>query len=302
VDDRNLPVVARALSSPARLKIIKLLANGPCGVAEISNLLKMPLSSTSVNIHALAKAGLIETEGGSTKGKYNKLCKLLAREIWITLPDETDASAPKEQRLEIPIGSYTDCKAEPTCGIIAPDRAIGVQDVPASLWEPERHLAGLLYLTNGFVEYRVPNKLTGHHQLLAFSICLEMSSEYPFHKEHWPSDITLWVNGVEMGTWTAPGNPGGSPGKLTPAWWGMENSQYGLLKTWKITPEGTWIDGEFLSPTGLNEASITPGCPVTFRLGTKPDAHHNGGISIFGRTFGNYPQDIIVSFLYEEKR
>lgn len=294
-------MVARALASPARLRIIKLLAGGTRGVADIANLLKMPLSSTSVNVKALAKAGIIETTGGSANGKFNKLCRLAAREVWIALPEESDLAAPKEQRLEVPVGTYVDCKAKPTCGLVGPAQVIGALDVPESFWEPDRHSAGLVYLTDGYLEYRIPNKLSARQHLLSLSICLEMASEYPFHRDRWPSDITLWVNGVEMGTWTVPGNPGGSPGKLTPAWWGLENSQYGFLKTWKITPEGTWIDGEFLAQTGLREASVVPGQPVLFRLGTKPDALHNGGLTIFGKTFGNYPQDIVVSFLYEEK-
>jgi predicted transcriptional regulator len=297
-DDRRLPSVARAFASPTRLRIIGLLASRPHGVAEIAAALKLPLSSTSVNVAVLEAAGIIEAAGDSTSGKFNKICRLVAREIWITLPETVDTSAPKELRVEVPVGAYVDCRAEPTCGVVAADRIIGVLDVPGSFWEPDHHEAGLVYLTNGFVEYRLANKLTPRQRLLAFSVSVEMASEYPFYKVDWPSDITLWLNGAEMGTWTVPGNWGGTRGKLTPSWWGDNASQYGLLKTWRVTAEGTWVDGEWLSDTGLAAADIRPGQPLTLRLGTKPEATHNGGLTLFGGSFGNYPQDIVVTFTH----
>ena len=34
---------------------------------------------------------------------------------------------------------------------------------------------------------------------------MEVSSEFPFSNNNWPSDITFSLNGVELGTWTSPG-------------------------------------------------------------------------------------------------
>ncbi len=38
------------------------------------------------------------------------------------------------------------------------------------------------------------------------SISMEICSEAPGYKEDWKSDLTLWVNDVEVGTWTCPGD------------------------------------------------------------------------------------------------
>jgi len=35
----------------------------------------------------------------------------------------------------------------------------------------------------------------------------------------WPSDISLWVNDVKIGTWTSPGDYGDRRGVHTPRWW-----------------------------------------------------------------------------------
>lgn len=48
---------------------------------------------------------------------------------------------------------------------------------------------------------------------------IEICSEAPNHKDDWPSDITVWINNHEVGTWTSPSDFGGERGVLTPAWW-----------------------------------------------------------------------------------
>jgi hypothetical protein len=37
---------------------------------------------------------------------------------------------------------------------------------------------------------------------------------------------------------------------------------------------------------------------ITVRIGVKPDALHVGGLNLFGRTFGNYPQDLTLRIEY----
>ena len=43
---------------------------------------------------------------------------------------------------------------------------------------------------------------------------MELSSEVPGTNANWPSDITLWVNEIEIGTWTSPGDFGDKRGVL----------------------------------------------------------------------------------------
>jgi predicted transcriptional regulator len=37
---------------------------------------------------------------------------------------------------------------------------------------------------------------------------------------------------------------------------------------------------------------------ITVRVGVKEDALHVGGLNLFGRTFGNYPQDLNLRLEY----
>ena len=39
---------------------------------------------------------------------------------------------------------------------------------------------------------------------------------------------------------------------------------------------------------------------VELCIGNKPDARHVGGFNLFGKTFGNYEQDIVMSIGYHQ--
>ena len=58
------------------------------------------------------------------------------------------------------------------------------------------------------------------------SVTLELGSEAPGYNANWPSDIDFHIGGLHVGTWTCPGNFGGTRGQYTPAWWSEQNSQY----------------------------------------------------------------------------
>ena len=45
---------------------------------------------------------------------------------------------------------------------------------------------------------------------------MELSSEVPGTNADWPSDISIWVNDVKVGTWTSPGDYGDKRGRFTP--------------------------------------------------------------------------------------
>ena len=123
---------------------------------------------------------------------------------------------------------------------------------------------------------------------------MELSSETPGTNMDWPSDITLWVNDVPIGTWTSPGDYGDKRGVYTPNWWKLAGSQYGKLKTWRISRSGSFIDGIRISDTTMDDIDIPKHHSIRMRIGIDAKAAHPGGLNIFGRGFGNYDQDIVM--------
>jgi predicted transcriptional regulator len=294
--DKALAVL-KALASEPRLRILTLLGDRLLNVSEVAQALGIPLSTANLHLSTLERAGLILTDHKPAARGSQKVCARAFDAVTVQLPH---SSQPSEQVLELsmPIGAYVDCQVAPTCGLASEHGIIGLFDDPASFYEPSRIEAQLLWFHHGYVEYRFPNRLPQGSVPEGLQLSLELCSEAPFHHDDWPSDITLWINGIEVGTWTSPADFGGQRGKLTPSWWEEHNSQYGLLKVWRVTPQGSWIDGLKLSQVTLADLKLEQVRYISVRLGVKETARHVGGINIFGRLFGNYPQDIALRIPY----
>ncbi len=137
--------------------------------------------------------------------------------------------------------------------------------------------AGLVWFEKGWVEYKFPNNSRLKDKpVTRLELVTELSSETPGTNKNWLSDITLWVNNVEVGCWTSPGDFGDRRGKYTPPWWKLEGSQYGLLKNWAVTDEGSYVDGVKISGVTLADLDLPNHHSVKVRIGVKEG----------GRTFG----------------
>jgi predicted transcriptional regulator len=98
---------------------------------------------------------------------------------------------------------------------------------------------------------------------------------------------------MDVATWTCPGDFGSKRGQYTPEWW--VGTQYGLIKVLSITDEGTFIDGVRFSDVRIDQLNIKTGQELLFRISCSESAANCGGVSLFGKNFGNYPQDIRVT-------
>ncbi len=172
---------------------------------------------------------------------------------------------------------------------------------PEAFLEPNHIDAQLLWFATGYVEYRFPKKLPPRATPQSLSLSTEICSEAAGHAEDWPSDITLWINNVEIGNWTSPGDFGEDRGLLNPDWWNSNNTQHGVLKVWQVTTNGSFVDGLPISPTTIDDLNILNSPYLTIRIGIKPDAEYKGGVNLFGRYFGNYPQDMVLRLVYDKR-
>lgn len=296
-DDGAPELILKALASAPRLKILALLSSQVLNISEIGEALDLPASTATLHVNALEEAGLINTELRPATRGLQKVCAR-AYDVVVVELTRGDTEQVKSVEVAMPIGAFVDCQVSPTCGLASSTGIIGLFDDPASFFEPGRVNAQLLWFHNGYVEYRFPNRLPPKATIESAAISLELCSEAPLHHEDWPSDITMWMNGVEIGTWTSPSDFGGQRGLLTPEWWENWNSQYGLLKVWTVTDSGSFVDGKRISDVTLADIHIADNTSFSVRLGVKPDARNIGGMNIFGRQFGNYPQDMVLRLRY----
>ena len=111
----------------------------------------------------------------------------------------------------------------------------------------------------------------------------------------------FFFNGKAIGTWTSPGDFGDRKGKYTPSWWTL-GSEYGLKKTLRLTETGVYMEQERIADIRLSDLlkAREEKDVLRFRIESRADAKHPGGLNLFGRQFGDYDQDIQVRFLRKE--
>ncbi len=287
--------VLKGLASDVRLRILDHLFGGARNVNQLAEELRLPQSTVATNVAVLEGCGLVQTEIAKARKGSQKICSVAFQEIVVRFTSPHREEGADVIEVEMPIGLFTGFEVTAPCGLCSTESIIGFLDVPASFLDPARMRAGLLWFETGWVEYKFPNNaLYREKPVRKLELSAELSSETPGTNRNWLSDITLWVNDVEVGCWTSPGDYGDRRGKLTPDWWKLEGSQYGLLKNWSVTEEGSFVDGVRISDVRLADLNLPEHHSIRVRIGVKPDAEHVGGMNIFGRGFGNYDQALTL--------
>ena len=296
VDPEERLDVLKGLASTVRIRILKLLhVDGPVNVNEIAEILELPQSTISSNVQILESAGLIRSVSQKARKGNQKICHSTFDEVLVMFKEDITPLKSDGIEVAMPLGLYTSCDITGPCGVCSTEGIVGLLDVPETFLDPDRMKAALIWFTRGYVEYQFPNNAKlSNVEIDEIEFVMELSSEVPGTSADWPSDITLSVNGVDVGTWTSPGDFGDKRGVYTPNWWKLAGSQYGKLKNWRVSQNGTFIDGVKISNVSLGDLDISSHRSIRMRIGVREDAKHPGGINIFGRGFGNYDQDIIL--------
>ena len=297
IDGDSALNVLQALSSETRLLMLSLLSHRVMNVSDLTKTLGLPHSTVNFNLKQLEEAGLLQVQyTPGTRGRQ-KLISKRYDEILLKLPGIAIESSQDIVEVSMPIGNFKRFEVRPTCGLASERKFIGTIDDPRSFYEPEHVFAQILWFREGFVEYDFPNNVPYGASATDLELSVELCSEAPEYDLDWPSDITLWINGVELGTWTVPGDFGGERGRLTPPWWQTEQTQYGLLTCWRVTKCHTTVDDKKLSSVTLSDLGLDEN-HISVRLGIKADAPHVGGVNLFGRKFGNHLQDLLLRTRY----
>ncbi|GLX66057.1 ArsR/SmtB family transcription factor [Paenibacillus glycanilyticus] len=297
----RLVKVAHALSTSTRIGIIKLLLAKPnLNVIEIAAALDIPISTAATNVKVLEEAELILTELQPASRGAMKVCSRNFDDVRMILnPIAFYQNQSKMVEVEMPIGHFIQFDIFPTCGMAGGSGMLFPEDEPDNFYHPDSRTAEIIWLRKGWVEYRFPSKIPPGAKVKSLEFSLEICSEAPNYNNDWPSEITAWVNDVEIGSWISPGDFGDHRGKLNPPWWNDSSTQYGLLKTWAIEESRSTVDNEQCSEITLRELHLNQKPYMTFRIGLKPDAKHQGGMNLFGKSFGDYAQGIMMRMQYE---
>lgn len=289
--------VFKALGSEVRVGIVNLLLeNGSMNMNELATRLCITNGALTSHIKKLESCGIVSTSNESAGHGNQKICSVHVDKILIDL--ETPEENQNVYSTEVRVGHYSNYDVFPTCGLATSENLIGEVDDSRYFAHPDRYNADILWFTKGYVEYMIPNFIPFSQRITQLTISAELSSEAPGVNDVWPSDISFYLNDTFVGSWTSPGDFGTVRGIFTPEWWYPNWNQYGLLKLLVINKHGTYIDGLKISDVTIKDFALDFKSNIKFRMGVDENAEHVGGLTIFGKSFGNYSQDISVSINY----
>lgn len=289
--------IFKALGSDIRVEIIKLLLEEKdMNMNELAAKLSITNGALTSHIKKLESCGLITVSNESAGHGNQKKCSVHVDKVLIDF--EAQEYSQNVYNTELKVGHYSDYNVYPTCGIATSSALIGEVDDTRYFAHPDRYNADIIWFTKGYVEYMIPNFIPYSQKITQLTISAELSSEAPGINNVWPSDISFYLNDRCLGTWISPGDFGDVKGIFTPDWWFPNWNQYGLLKLLVINRKGTFIDGLQISDVTIDEFNLDYRSTIKFKMGIADDAEHIGGLTIFGKSFGNYSQDIKVSINY----
>jgi predicted transcriptional regulator len=286
-----------ALASPVRLSILQILAEKSCNFQELAKQLHLSHVMVANHIRKLEEASLVRIEEKPALRGRQKLCHLTWTDCWLMLKKPRAFS---ERIVQIPVGQYVNHHVLPPCGLAAGASLLGQLDDPRWFAEPVHNSASILWFRSGFVEYQVPNFMLSTQKLQEVSISLEICSEAPGFAEDYPSELFFSINGQPVGSWISPGDFGQARGFLNPQWWPSGYTQHGLRKELRLTDGGFFIDGERIDGSKLTDLNLEPGKAFSFRIEAPAACKYPGGMTLFGKDYGNYPQDLEVRFRFLE--
>lgn len=288
--------VYAALGSPVRLSILSHLVSGPANQKQLSDRLGLTSAMVGLHLDKLEAAGLVRLERVLTKQgaeKHASLCESALR-VDLTKPAAAD---PEVRELSVPVGHYVDFAVSSPCGLATSERIIGVVDDPRYFLDSQRVDAGILWFVNGAITYRFPVFHPHDLPIHALTISFEAGSEARGFAMDWPSRISIRLNGIDVGAFVLPGDFADRPGRLSPPYWRIKTmNQYGVLKTLRVDGTGTSVDGVLRSGVGLPTIFAQGQDFLLFELSCQDPLTPTGGLTLYGKDFGDHPQDIHIRY------
>ena len=296
--DNGLEIL-KALASATRINILKaLLEHKEMSMNELASTLGLTNGALTSHMKLLESTGLVMVLADHHGHGNQKRCRIGITQVLVNIETGAEQDEANIYSAEVQVGHYSDYRVFPTCGLSNPEALIGVVDDPRYFAHPDRIDANILWFSRGYVEYLIPNLLPVSTKMDQITLSMEIGSEAPGVNNDWPSDISFYLNDVKVGMWTSPGDYGDVRGIFTPEWWYPNWNQYGLLKMLVVNHEGTFIDGLKISGVTIDQLALDYKSTLRLRLEVAEDAANCGGLTIYGRNFGNYNQGIKVRIAY----
>lgn len=297
-DFDRIYTLCNALGNKKRLEIVKHLQNPPYifSISDLTKVLNLPISTLVHHLEILENAHIIRMEYKNDSKKNLRIVKRGIGDVYlhlyrpVTTPQETFLTYTQS----MPVGNYVNYTG-------APLLFVANKATHANTFSPARFQAQLIYTQKGIVEYFFDNAAVKNRKIKSLLFSLEICSEFPFFDNRHKSDITFWINGREIAMHTCEGDYGDRRGNLNPEWWSSLSTQYGKLVNILVDERGVSVNGvQRSAKITVGDLNLTDGNKISIRFGNKDTAEYPGGFNVFGKEFGDYPQDILLQINYRE--
>lgn len=312
IEGRHMAHVVKALSSDVRLQILDMLTENDMNIQTVSQKLGISKTAALMHINLLEKAGFITTFYLNGSAGNQRIChKEYDRLVFDFDGQRAMGDDANYYETSIPMGNYFLFNAWPPCGLAQHNQIICHWDDPSVFCDVARVGASLVWTSYGFFEYLIPlfpnfedKRITriklsfeasaGHmvknHKALVLPETLDAQQLTPDL-----TDLTLWVNGVEVGSVLLEAGNDKELAVFTPAWWQTKPCHGEMVKL-SITEEGCSINKKKVSEHTADELLALQRDFLSLRIGVKPDAEHINGFFLFGKDFGRYSMDLKAKF------
>ena len=291
--------IFKCLGSEVRMQIVHLLSqNGEMNLNELASALELTNGALTSHVRMLEQCGIIQTVPSYTGRGLQKICSLKVDQMLMNVYPVREALTAKAYETSIRIGHYSDYAAGPSCGIACREKLIGTENDPRCFAYPERVDAEMIWLHDGYVEYRIPNQLPEGQRIDQITLSFEVGAADQGSESDTQSMLHFLLNGKEMGHWLSIKSMDADGGIYTPGWWQRRERRCGFLKMLVINRIGAFLDGVMMAETGNGYEFLDGSGEMHFRFEARSENGNNGGLALYGRGFGNYQQDIQVRVHY----
>lgn len=297
-DFDELEKIGKALSSKLRLKMLHQINKGAMTITELAKINKITTSTVIFHTNILLEANLVRMLYKPGKKGKTQVFFLASTQVNINY-NSAKSIEEKTYTQSMQVGHFTNAKFDSYVRFATTKEMHYIEQ--NDIFNPIVKNAELIWTGGGMLEYSFSNKFAFDHEIREISISLEICSEIFGHLNDWKSDITFAINGIELTTYTSPGDYGDKIGKLNPDWWITSYTQYGDLVIISINSEGVFINNQLVNrKVTLKDLNLKKSDRLLFSLYNKLDAEYYGGFNVFGKRFGNYEQDIVLTAIYDE--
>ena len=291
----------KTLGSEVRMNIVQLLAErGEMNLNEIAEALSLTNGALTSHIRKLNECGIIQiTQEHSGRGNQ-KRCRLKETEILLNVRPASEAREYRIYETSLGVGDYQNYDMAAPCGLAAQNSMLGQQDDPRYFAIPQHNQAQMLWFSNGFIEYHLPNLLPKGQDISGISFSMEISSAFFGNPDNQQSKIGFSLNGKKLGSWYSVEEADSTMGIYTPLWWDQPVMRHGFLKMIVINQEGVYLDGLRISEQPISDWKLDENSELILRIEAETDENYKGGVALYGAGFGNYQQDIHIRIRYQD--